>query len=119
MRRVGTSRAYTTRQERLVNRGLGSAPKAGPRSSKWSEIRQLRFLTNCTLASLVTSTTNEKYSISSEFVEKRIFSPWQTQCRTCARHYWMVNNRTDFEAVEILGFWRPNQSYPAYLDSRS
>jgi hypothetical protein len=28
-------------------------------------------------------------------------------------------NRTDFEAVEILGFWRPSQSYPAYLDSRS
>ena len=37
----------------------------------------------------------------------------------CARHYWMVNNRTDFEAVEIVGFWRPSQSYPAYLDSRS
>jgi len=37
----------------------------------------------------------------------------------CARHYWMVNNRIDFERYEILGFWRPSQSYPAYLDSQS
>jgi hypothetical protein len=34
----------------------------------------------------------------------------------CARHYWMVNNRTDFEAVEILGFWRPSQRYPGRYD---
>src|SRR6266446_5436512 len=56
MRRVDTSRAYTTRQARLRNRTPRPLPTAVPRSIGSYGIRQPRFLASCTSASRVAST---------------------------------------------------------------